>query len=89
MYKQMILQEQKGKDVKIENGELVIDGIKQIDYTFEDSYYWMLSDNSIHSIDSRSIGFIPFSSIVGKASLIWHSSDENGTRAERCFSSIK
>lgn len=89
MYKQMILQEQKGKDVRIEKGELLIDGIKQMEYTFEDSYYWMLSDNSIHSTDSRSIGFIPFSSIVGKASLIWYSSDENGTRKERCFSSIK
>lgn len=89
VYKQIILQEQEGKDVKIEGGELLIDDIRQVDYTFEDSYYWMLSDNSIHSTDSRSIGFIPFSSIVGKASLIWHSSDENGTRPERCFSSIK
>ncbi|GAB6119768.1 signal peptidase I [Dysgonomonas termitidis] len=89
VYKQIILQELEGQDAKIEDGELLINGIKQTGYTFEDSYYWMLSDNRTYSTDSRSIGFIPFSSIIGKACLIWHSSDENGTRAERCFSSIK
>lgn len=89
LYRHIIEQEQEGKDVKIDADQLLINGIKQVDYTFEDSYYWMLSDNMTNSIDSRSIGFISFSSIIGKASLIWHSSDENGTRRERCMSSIK
>jgi signal peptidase I len=89
VYKQIILQELEGQNAKIEGGELLINGLKQAGYTFKDSYYWMLSDNRIYSTDSRAIGFIPFSSIIGKASLIWHSSDENGTRSERCFSVIK
>lgn len=85
VYKQIILQEQQKKVVKIENGQLLIDGAQQEKYTFCDSYYWMLSDNTTNSIDSRNLGFIPFRSIIGKASYIWYSPAKEKGDGGFCF----
>ena len=88
IYKDIITKEQNNKKIKVEDGILLIDGIKQDKYTFEDDYYWMLSDNSVNSIDSRHLGFIPFRSIIGKALTVWYNSDKE-MRDNRCFESIK
>ncbi len=88
IYKQIILKEQQGK-AKIEDGKLVIGNAIQNDYTFEDDYYWVLSDNTISALDSRSLGFIPFRNIIGKARLIWYSSYGGHLRSNRCFLSVK
>jgi signal peptidase I len=76
IYRQIIIQEQESEDVFIGNGKLTINGIKQGKYTFRDSYYWMLSDNTESALDSRTLGFIPFKSIIGKAQFVWYSSDK-------------
>ncbi|MDR1884311.1 MAG: signal peptidase I [Prevotella sp.] len=89
LYGQTILRELEGEDAGIENKKLFIAGTEQVKYTFKDSYYWVLSDNTTNSTDSRTIGFVPFNSIIGKACLIWYSSCESGTRPERCLSFIK
>lgn len=86
IYGQIIVQEL-GDAAKIENGQLLIDGIKQDTYTFGDDYYWMLSDNVQNSLDSGTLGFIPFKSIIGKARFIWYSSDA-ASHQNRCFKSI-
>lgn len=86
VYGQIILQEL-GNAAKIENGQLLIEGTKQDKYTFDDDYYWMLSDNVQNSLDSRTLGFIPFKSIIGKARFVWYSSDTE-SRQSRCFKSI-
>lgn len=71
VYGQTILQEQQNK-ARISNNKLLIDGREQTHYKFEEDYYWMLSDNSSYSIDSRSLGFIPFSHVIGKVGYVWH-----------------
>lgn len=83
IYKQVILLE-KGSKAKITGNKLYILGEEQKYYTFTDNYYWLLSDNTLKSSDSRSLGFIPFRNIIGKARYIWYSSAEG-----RSFSTIE
>ena len=93
IYLQVIIEEQKNKSVKIEDGKLYLEN-KVIDsYTFSRDYYWMLSDNTESSADSRHFGFIPETHIVGKAGLIWMSKDASqgffkGFRKSRIFTKI-
>ena len=89
IYKQIILQEHRNENVEIKNGKLLINNIQQNIYTFKDSYYWMLSDNKPNSIDSRTIGFIPFSSVIGEASYIWYRPTSDGSYKKICFLPIK
>ncbi|WP_165043967.1 signal peptidase I [Dysgonomonas sp. ZJ709] len=87
-YKQTILQEQ-GSKARFNNDKLIIDGKEQARYIFEDDYYWMLSDNSSHSIDSRSLGFIPFSHVIGEVTYVWYHSDNANISEDRRFSAVK
>ena len=53
------------------------------------NYYWMMGDNRHNSEDSRFWGFVPEDHIVGKASMVWLSSDPNGGfRWDRMFSVV-
>lgn len=83
-YKQIISWENNNSDVIFDNGMLIIDGIRQGIYSFKDDYYWVLSDNVDKSLDSRHLGFIPFSSIIGKARFIWYSKEKS-----HCFSKVE
>ncbi|OJU25789.1 MAG: signal peptidase I [Sphingobacteriales bacterium 41-5] len=65
-----------------------INGKETNSYTFKYDYYWMMGDNRHQSQDSRFWGFVPETHIVGKASMIWFSS-ENGIRWNRLFKMIK
>jgi signal peptidase I len=67
------------KDVKIENGKLIIDGKEVTHYTFNQDYYFMMGDNRHNSLDSRYWGFVPDDHIVGKAFFIWLSIDKNAS----------
>lgn len=50
----------------------------------------MMGDNRFNSADSRTWGFVPEDHIVGRAALVWLSSDPNGGyRWERAFKFIK
>lgn len=76
--------------IEKENGTFIIDGKKATTYTFAMNYYWMMGDNRFNSADSRMWGFVPEDHIVGKASLVWFSSDPyRGFRWDRMFSVIK
>lgn len=70
------------------NGQFIIDGKPTTTYTFIYDYYWMMGDNRHRSQDSRYWGFVPETHIVGKASLIWFST-QNGIRWKRLFKIIK
>lgn len=79
LYKQ-IINDEMGTAVKVED-------LKS--YTFQYNYYWFLSDNADEAIDSRTLGFISEKNIIGKASVIWYSSDGQGVRWNRLFSWVK
>jgi signal peptidase I len=73
-----------------EDGTYIIDGKQTKTYTFAMNYYWMMGDNRFNSADARMWGFVPEDHIVGKASMVWFSSDPNGGfRWDRMFTVIK
>lgn len=53
------------------NGQVLIDGVAQTEYTFAQDYYFMMGDNRHNSADSRAWGFVPEDHIVGKPALLW------------------
>lgn len=79
--------EQKGDKIFIDDKEVKT-------YTFEMDYYWMMGDNRYGSADSRTWGFVPEDHIVGRAAIVWLSTDQRGTfpmniRWNRVFTKIK
>ena len=65
-----------GNDLKItDDGDIIINGQKASEYTFQMDYYWMQGDNRHCSADSRYWGFVPEDHIVGKPIFIWLSTD--------------
>ena len=70
------------------SGKIFINDKETNTYTFKYDYYWMMGDNRHQSQDSRFWGFVPETHVVGKASMIWFST-ENGIRWNRLFRFIK
>ena len=76
------------------NGKVFIDGKEASNYTFKMNYYWMMGDNRYNSADSRVWGFVPEYHIVGRAAIVWLSTDQRGSfpmniRWNRVFTKIK
>ena len=81
-------------DVEVRNGHYYINGEEATSYTFKMDYYWMMGDNRHNSADSRYWGFVPEDHIVGKASFIWLSMDQNKSfpaniRWNRIFTKVR
>lgn len=69
---------------------IFIDGKKATSYTFKMDYYWLMGDNRYNSADSRVWGFVPEDHVVGRASIVWYSSNPyGGVRWERLFKAIR
>jgi signal peptidase I len=65
-------------------GEVIIDGTPQREYRVGQEYFFVLGDNRDESLDSRSWGFVPFESIVGRAMVVYWSVDpDSGVRWSR------
>jgi signal peptidase I len=81
-------------DLKVQNGEIYINGKVAREYTFKMDYFWMMGDNRYNSADSRYWGFVPEDHVVGKASFVWLSLDKNKSflakiRWDRFFMGVK
>ena len=81
-------------ELEVKDGEIYINGEKATSYTFKMDYYWMMGDNRHNSADSRYWGFVPEDHIVGKASFIWLSLDQNKSfpaniRWNRLFNKVR
>ena len=66
-----IIEVYEDNDLKIEKGEIWINGEKADTYTFKMDYYWMMGDNRHNSADSRYWGFVPFDNVNGKLGFRW------------------
>ncbi len=67
-----------GKDVvKIENGEIFVDGKETTQYKVHDDYYFMMGDNRDNSLDSRYWGFVPRRNVIGTPMFVYWSWDSN------------
>lgn len=64
-----------GDKAVFRDGRLFLDGRETSFFFFDRDYYWMLSDNADDAVDSRHLGLIPRSHIIGNAVLCWMSTD--------------
>ena len=80
-----------GHTLKTDGEDIFIDGSKADTYTFAMDYYWMMGDNRHNSADSRFWGFVPEDHIVGKASYVWFSRDQQTgkIRWDRLFKNVR
>lgn len=85
-----IIGEYEHNDLKVSNGQILINGKPASSYTFKQNYYWMMGDNRHRSEDSRFWGFVPEDHVVGKPVFVWMSYDNvNGRiRWERMFTTV-
>lgn len=88
----LVLHEQKQAEIK--NDTLYIEGKPASHCYFSKDYYWVGANNSINLSDSRLFGFVPKDHIIGKASLIWFSKEQNsgwfrGHRWNRMWTQVK
>lgn len=94
-YYRRIITAYEGHKLEEKADGIYIDGKKTSKYTVEMNYYWMMGDNRYQSADSRTWGFVPEDHIVGKASMVWMSTNSEygsafmGIRWERLFKVIK
>ena len=79
--------------MKVENGQIMINGEVTDSYTFKQDYYWGMGDNRHNSEDSRMWGYIPHDHIVGEPLFIWFSAKEGnplkGIHWDRIFTSAR
>jgi len=76
LYKNLIEYET-DKSLSIKNGLVYLGHEEVIDYTFKLNYYFMAGDYIFDSQDSRYWGLLPEDCIIGKAILVWRSTDPN------------
>jgi signal peptidase I len=77
LYQKVILTYEHNQQAKVRDGKLYLNGKEATQYTFKQNYYFMMGDNRHNSEDSRYWGFVPEDHLVGKAVLVWMSTDSS------------
>lgn len=90
LYKNLIEYET-GKNIFVKNGIIHLEDTAIQSYQFQQDYYFMTGDFIFDSVDSRYWGLLPDDLIIGKATIIWKSTDTHTGkyRWERFFKHIK
>ncbi|MCX2741616.1 signal peptidase I [Pontibacter anaerobius] len=93
LYERVILEYEHNENAEVRDGKLYLDGQEAKQYTFKQDYYFMMGDNRHNSLDSRYWGYVPADHIVGKAVMIWMSTNPEGNmfskiRWDRIFNII-
>ncbi|GGK56128.1 signal peptidase I [Rufibacter glacialis] len=93
LYEKVIRVYEHNPDLEVKNGRLYRQGKEITRYTFQQNYYFMMGDNRDNSHDSRFWGFVPEEYVVGKAMLVWLSTDSSThfldkIRWQRLFSRV-
>lgn len=76
LYKEAILRETNGQ-ARFREGKLYIKGKEQSFFYFKEDYYWLLADNRVEGIDSRFLGLVPASKVVGRVFFCWYSAHKS------------
>jgi signal peptidase I len=84
LYKR-IIEVYESNELRVEEGNIYINGERATEYTFKMDYYWMMGDNRHQSSDSRFWGFVPEDHIIGSPRFIWLSLNKE----ERGFKKIR
>lgn len=84
-----IIERYERNELRREDGAIFINGEETNSYTIKQDYYFGMGDNRDNSQDSRFWGFVPEDHVIGKASLVWFSTDNFVPRFERIFTVIK
>jgi signal peptidase I len=63
------------KSAKIQDGKLFMFGEEKTFFSFNNDYFWILSENETEGIDSRHLGLIPKDHIIGNIWYCWYSKD--------------
>jgi len=79
------------KSVEFSENGVYINGLFKTNYTFKNNYYFMMGDNRDNSTDSRWIGFVPESYLIGKVFLVLYSLDysKNSLRKNRFLRGVE
>ena len=84
---QKTIRNDEGHTIEFKQDSVYIDGKTAGSYTFRNNYYFMLGDNRYHSRDSRYMGLIPESRIIGKTRRVLFSNGD-GMRWGRVLKKI-
>ncbi|MBD3617752.1 MAG: signal peptidase I [Gracilimonas sp.] len=84
-----IIERYERNELRREGDSIFINGEETNTYTIKQNYYFGMGDNRDNSQDSRFWGFVPEDHVIGKASLVWFSTDNFVPRFDRIFTVIK
>ncbi|MEX0722074.1 MAG: signal peptidase I [Balneolaceae bacterium] len=83
-----IIERYERNDLRREGDAIFINDEQTNTYTIKQDYYFGMGDNRDNSQDSRFWGFVPEDHIIGKAAIVWFSTDNWVPRFERIFTLI-